>query len=132
MKQGLDVKPEQDNIPVLHHVFFSLGADQAFLPGGGHRAAGGQVGEGDHLRPDEAPLKVSVDFARSLGRPGALGDGPGAAFVLAAGEEADQAQQGVAGPDQPVQAGFRDVQFFPKPEVVLAWGSKSQANTRQL
>ena len=106
----LHVEPEQDNIPILYHIFLALGADQALLPGGGHGAAGHQVLVGDHLGPDEAPLKVGVDLAGGLGSLSALGDGPGPALVLAAGEVGDEAQQSVAGLDQTIQAGL----FYPQ------------------
>ena len=50
----LDVEPEQNDVPVFHHVFLALGADQAFFFGGGHAAAGHQVVVGDYLGADEA------------------------------------------------------------------------------
>ena len=62
-----------------------------------HRAYLHQVIVGDDLRTDEAALEVGVDLARCLGGLGAPGDRPGPAFVLAAGQVGNQAQQGVAG-----------------------------------
>ena len=109
-KGALDVEAEEDNIPVLHHILLALRTNQALFLGGVHGAAGHQVGEVDHLGPDEAPLKVSVDLTGGLGGLGALLDGPGPALVLAGGEEGDQTQQGVAGLDEPVQAGLGDAQ----------------------
>ena len=63
--QGTDplhIEAEQDNIPILDHIFLALGADQALFPGSGHGAAGHQILIGHHLGPDEAPLKVGVDL----------------------------------------------------------------------
>ena len=52
-----------------------------------------------------------MDLAGGLGSLGALFDGPGAALVLAVGQEGDQAQQVIAALDQPVKAGFFDAQI---------------------
>ena len=68
-------------------------------------AAGGEIVVMHHAGPDEAPLKVGVDLAGRLRGLSAAADGPGAALLLAVGEKADQAQQGVAGLDEVVQAG---------------------------
>ena len=100
-----DIEAEQNHIPVPHYIILALQAEQALLAGGGHGAAGLQIREGDHLRPDEAPLKIRVDFSRSLGRFGALGDGPGPALVRAGGQEGDQPKEGIAFLNNPVQAG---------------------------
>ena len=104
--QGTDplhIEAEQDNIPILDHIFLALGADQALFPGSGHGAAGHQILIGHHLGPDEAPLKVGVDLTGGLRGLGPLFDGPGPALVLAGGEVGDQTQQGIAGlpPDRP-------------------------------
>ena len=114
------IEPEEDDVPVLDHVLLALGADHALLPGGGHGAHGHQVVVGDDLRPDETTLEVGVDLAGGLGGLGALDDGPGPALVLAAGEEGDQPQQGVAGPDEPVQAALVDPQVLQKHGLLLA------------
>ena len=53
-----------------------------------------------------------MDLAGGLGGLGALPDGPGPALVLAGGEVGDEAQQGVAGLDEPVQAGLGDAQVL--------------------
>ena len=61
-----------------------------------------------------------MDLARGLGGLGAPFDRPGAALVLAGGEEGDQAQQGVAGLDEPVQAGLGDAQIVQEHLLLLA------------
>ena len=75
---GLDIEPEQDDVPILHHVVLSFGADQALLLCRGHAAARHQVVKRNNLRADKAALKVAVDLAGRLGRLRALLDGPGA------------------------------------------------------
>lgn len=103
-----DVEPEQNDVPVFHHVFLAFGADQAFFFGGGHAAAGHQVVVGDYLGADEAAFEVAVNLAGGLGGFGAHFDGPGAAFLGTGGEVADQAQEAVAGGDEFFQAGLGD------------------------
>ena len=63
---------------------------------------------------------VSVDFTGGLRGLGALFDGPGAALILAVGQERDKAQQGVATLDEPVQTGFRNAQLVQEHLAVLA------------
>ena len=69
-----------------------------------------------NLCTDEAALKVAVDLAGSLRGLGALPDGPGAAFLLAVGQEADEAQQLVAGLDELVQTCGLDAHFLQRTE----------------
>ena len=109
---GLDVEQEVDDVAVLHDVLLALGADLALGLGGGHGTDGLQILEGDDLGPDEAALEVGVDLAGGLGSLGAPLDGPGAALVSARGQEGHQAQQCVAGLDQPVQAGLGNAQLL--------------------
>ena len=59
---------------------------------------------GDGLGADEAALEIGVDDAGRLRRLGAARDGPGAHFLRAGGEIGDQAEEIVAGADQPVEA----------------------------
>ena len=61
-----------------------------------------------------------MDLPRRLGGLGAPGDGPGPALVLAAGEVGDEAQQGVAGLHQPVQAALADAQVLQEHGLLLA------------
>ena len=62
--------------------------------------------EADHLRADEAARDVAVDLARGQLRRRAARDRPGAALVLAGGEERDVAEQVVGRADDPVDAGL--------------------------
>jgi len=106
------IKPEQGHIAVLHDILFSFTADQAFFLAGGHAAQIPERFEGNDLGTDEAALEIGVDLAGCLRRLGALGDGPGAALVLAAGQEGNEAQQVVAGADQTVQTAPADAQVI--------------------
>ena len=67
----------------------ALAAHQALFLGHGHGAALHQLVKADDLRPDEAPLKVRVDFAGGLGGLGSSFNGPGANLRLAGGEVGD-------------------------------------------
>ena len=60
-----------------------------------------------------------MDLAGGLGGLGPPGDGPGPAFVLAAGQVGNEAQQGVAGLDEPVQAGLLHPQVLQEEGTVL-------------
>ena len=55
-----------------------------------------------------------MDLACGLGGLGALFDGPGAALVLAVGQEGNQAQKVVGALDQPVQTGLLNAQIRQK------------------
>ena len=95
----LHVESEERDVAVLHDVVLALAAHKALFLGGGHAAAGLEVVEGDYLRADEAALEVGVNLPGGLGGLGAPGDGPGPDLVAAAGEEADEAQEGVGALD---------------------------------
>ena len=60
-----------------------------------------------------------MDFTGGLRGLGALFDGPGAALILAVGQERDKAQQGVAALDEPIQTGFRNAQLVQEHLAVL-------------
>src|SRR6185503_8611324 len=87
---------EIDDIAVLDDVLLAFETDLAVFAAGLHRAARHQRVVGDHFRADETALDVAVDFARRQLRGGVAGDRPGAALVLADGEEGDVAKQVVA------------------------------------
>ena len=65
---------------------------------------------GDGLGADEALLEIGVDDAGGLRRLGARVDGPGARFLRPGGEIGAEAEQLVAGADQPVEAGLGEAQ----------------------
>ena len=61
-----------------------------------------------------------MDLARGLRGLGAVFDGPGAALVLAVGEEGDEAEQRVGALDQAVEAGFLNAELLEEHRAVLA------------
>src|SRR5512141_1152201 len=81
-----DVEPEMHDVAVLDDVFAALEAHLAVLLGAVLALACDEVGEGDHLNPDEPPLEVGVDRTRGLrgGRPDR--DRPRTHFLRARGE----------------------------------------------
>ena len=89
-----NVEKEVDNVAVLHDILLTLRTDQPLGLGIGHGTAILQILKGNHLGADKAALKVGVDFTGGLRGLGALFDGPGAALILAVGQERDKAQQG--------------------------------------
>ena len=120
LKLILHVEAEVDHVAVLHHILLAFAAELALLLGGVDTAVLDHIIIGNDLRPDEAPLDVSVDFTGGLRGLGALFDGPGAALILAVGQERDKAQQGVAALDEPIQTGFCDAQLVQEHLPVLA------------
>ncbi len=120
LKLILHVEAEVDHVAVLHHILLAFAAELALLLGGVDTAVLDHIIIGNDLRPDEAPLDVSVDFTGGLRGLGALSDGPGAALILAVGQERDKAQQGVAALDEPIQTGFCDAQLVQEHLPVLA------------
>ena len=87
MKLILHVEAEVDHVTVLNHILLAFAAELALLLGGVDTAVLDHIIIGNDLRPDEAPLDVSVDFTGGLRGLGALFDGPGAALILAVGQE---------------------------------------------
>src|SRR4030095_10482218 len=98
-----DVEPEVANLAVADDVVLALEAELA---------AGAQVGEGAvdgdqlvvpvDLGPDESPRDVGVHRARGVLGAGPGRDGPRPYLVLARREERDEAEQGEALPQPPV------------------------------
>ena len=108
----LYIETEVRDVSVLHDVIFSFQTDQAFFFGSLFAAAGDEVVVGHDFGADEAAFDIGVDLAgRFLGFR-AVDDGPGADFVSTGSEEVDQAQEGIAGFDQFIQARFGQAQFF--------------------
>ena len=60
-----------------------------------------------------------MDLPCGLWGLGTPGDGPGAALVLAAGEVGDEAQEGIACPDEPVQSALGDAQVLQEERLLL-------------
>src|SRR5207245_2741084 len=90
---------------------------RAPTPPPGRRAH--EVVEGDDLGADEAALDVGMGLARRLLRARAAPDGPGPALVLARGQEGDEAQQLVGGPDHAVEAGLVQAEVLAEGRRVL-------------
>jgi len=108
----LDVETEISYIAVFHDVILSFEADQAFFFGSLFTAAGDEVVVRDDFSANEAPFDVGVDLAGSFLGLRAVDDGPGTDFVGPGGEEVDQAEEGIAGFDELIEARFGESQFF--------------------
>src|SRR6185295_11038240 len=98
----LSGEAEVDDVAVLDDVLLALEPHLAVLLARGHRAARHQVIVADDLGTDEAALDVAVDLAGGELRRRIARDRPGAALVLADGEERDVAEQVVAGADHAI------------------------------
>ena len=82
-----------EDVAVLDFVVLAFGAEEGAFFGFGFGAAIEEVVPGDDFGADEAAFEVAVDATG-----GALGgraafDGPGAAFVVADGEEGSEAEE---------------------------------------
>ena len=64
LKLILHVEAEVDHVTVLHHILLAFAAELALLLGGVDTAVLDHIIIGNDLRPDEAPLDVSVGFYR--------------------------------------------------------------------
>src|SRR5438132_10839888 len=82
-----DVEAEERDITVLHDIVAPFEPHPPTLPGGGVRTRRDQVIVGNDLRLDEATFDIAMDHASSLGRFGALTDGPGPDLGIAGREE---------------------------------------------
>ena len=115
----LHVEAEVDHIAVLNDVLLALAAEKALLLRGGNAAAADHIVEIDRLGTDKAALDVGVDLAGGLRRLGAVFDRPGAALVLAVGEEGDETEQGVRALDEAVEAGLLNAELFKEHRAIL-------------
>ncbi len=88
-----------------------LGPDPPLLPGVLERAGPNEVVIADRFRPDEPGLEIGVHDARRLGRQRAAPDRPGPHLFLVKGEEGDQSQKRIGGPDQAFDAGSLESQL---------------------
>src|SRR5581483_562278 len=87
---------EVDDVAVFDDVVLAFEAHLAVIAAGGHRAARDQMVVADDFGADESPLDVAVDLAGGELRRRVTRNRPGAALVLADGEERDVAEQVVA------------------------------------
>jgi hypothetical protein len=95
-----------NDVAVLDDVFLPF---QAQLTGVATFCFAAELDEivvGDDLGADETALDVTVDLAGGLDRGRSLADRPGAHFVLARRQEADQLEQRIGGLDETVAGAF--------------------------
>ena len=116
----LHVEAEIDHVAILDDVLLALAAQQSLFLCRRDAAAADHVVEIDRFGADEAALDVGVDLARGLRGLGAVFDGPGAALVLAVGQERDEAEQRVGALDQAVEAGLLNAELLEEHRAVLA------------
>src|SRR5688572_22851359 len=62
-----DVKFEQYNVAILHHVFLAFHTVKSLFPGAGGGAAFHQIVESHGFGLDEPALEIGVNHARGLG-----------------------------------------------------------------
>lgn len=101
----LYVKQHIYYIPVLHRVCLAFAADEAALFGFDHVVCGYEVVVVDYFGANEAAFEVGVDGSGGVLGVGAFANGPGAHFVFASRQEADEAEEGVRLADYFFQAG---------------------------
>ena len=106
----LHIEPKQHHVAIPHDVFLAFHMHLARCLGAHLALIGDVVLVADGFRRDEAAFEVAMDHAGGGRRLGAGGDGPGAGFLGAAGEVGDEAQQGVALADHPVEPAVIEAQ----------------------
>src|ERR1700674_4017927 len=94
------------DVAVPHHIFLALEAELAALARPRLAVERDIIVVGDGLGADEALLEIGVDDAGRARRPRALMHRPCARLFGPGGEECDEAEEIVAGADQPVETGF--------------------------
>src|SRR5215471_13923030 len=102
----LHVEPEAHHVAVLDDIIGALEAHSPGVPRTLLAAMSGEIGKGDRLGADEAPLEIAVDLAGGLRRLSSLLDGPGVRFFRAGGEEGDQTEEPVAGTNDAGETGL--------------------------
>ena len=91
----------------------------AVLAAGGERSGRDEVVEGTTSARMKPRSMSEWIVARRLLRARAAADGPGAALVLAGGEERDEAEQRVRGADHAVEAGLGEAEVVAEGRGVL-------------
>ena len=107
----LYIEAEENHVSVGDDVFLAFTADKTFFLGGIHVAAGDQIIKCHDLRANESALEIAVNFACCLRCLGTAADRPGAYFLRAGSQIADQTEQGIARLDQTVQAALFNAEF---------------------
>src|SRR5436190_22720903 len=100
------VEPEVEDVAVLDGVVLALEPQLAGIARARLAVQRDIVVVGDGLGADEALLEVGVDHAGRLRRAGLAPYRPGARLLRPDGEEGDEVEQGVAGSQDPREAGF--------------------------
>src|SRR4030095_2291136 len=95
---------------VAHHVLLALEAQLPRLPAIRLAPEANEVGGRPDLGAEEYALDGAVDLACGLHGRRAAADRPGAALVLAGGEEADQVEQAVARADEAIARARREAE----------------------
>ena len=105
---------KQDHVPVGDDIIAALLAHSARILGRLLAAERQKVVHIDGLGGDEAAGEIGVNGARRVPGAGPGGHGPGAGLVGPGGEKGNQAQQLVARPDEPGEAGVLQADGFQK------------------
>src|SRR2546422_739623 len=105
----LPAMPNVQHVSVPDDVVLAFQAERAFGAGVGFGRGFEKLIPANGFSTDEMLFQVGVDDSRSFNRARVNGDGPGAAFVFADGEEGNHAEQGVSGTDQAHEAALFQV-----------------------
>src|ERR1700733_12964854 len=103
-----DVELEEEDVAILHYIFFAFGAEEASFFDGLLVAVLEEVVGGVAVGFDEATLEVGVDDACGSGGLRATFDGPGANLLYASGEVGDEVEEAIGGVDEAVEAGLAE------------------------
>src|SRR5690606_25303322 len=101
-----DVEAEVQDIAFLHDVFLAFQPQPARVACAGFALVLDEVVVADGFSSNEAFLEIGVDHGGGLRSGGAFLHRPGAHFLHAGGEVGLQAEQGIGGADDAIQAGF--------------------------
>ena len=107
-----DVELEEEDVAILHYIFFAFGAEEAGFFDSLLAAVLEEVVGGVAVRLDEAALEIGVDDACGSGGFGAAFDGPGANLLHTSGEVGDEVEEAIGGVDEAVQAGLAEAHVF--------------------
>src|SRR5581483_3670908 len=80
------IEPKVHHVPFLGNIFLSFQAQLARLACASFTFAGDIVSKSNDFRPDETPLEIGMNHARSLGSRGPRTDSPRADFLLSGGK----------------------------------------------
>jgi hypothetical protein len=103
-----DVELEEEDVAILHYIFFAFGAEEASFFDGLLAAVLEEVVGGVAISLDEAALEVGVDDSSSSRGFSTALDGPGADLLHTSGEVGDEVEQTVGGVNEAVEAGLAE------------------------